>query len=291
LGNVATSIEIQIQILKNRGMIIDIPEAKVCEVLLDIGYYRLGFYWHPYQMNKSHQFKVGTKFSNVLALYYLDVDLRHTLHKYLNRIEVNFRTKLVYAVSNHYPNCPNWFSESSIVKTTFLNNLAKIYNEKFKSRNRVIKLHHAKYLHHNFAPAWKTLEYFTFGTNLNLYRNIINEDVKKQISLTYQIENTKKFQVIIGAMLELRNACAHGDVLFDFNLPLGVPNFSVFQLSGSDRQSIFACYQVLRFLLSSISMNRKNQLDSEVHALLHAYRGNTAINNIITNNMKFRIEM
>lgn len=59
-------------------------------------------------------------------------------------------------------------------------------------------------------------------------------------------------------MLELRNACAHGDVLYDFNLPMGLPNFSVFGFIGSDRQSIFACYKVLSYLIKSISVNRQN---------------------------------
>ena len=44
----ATSIEEQIELLQNRGMkVADKEKAK--EVLLDIGYYRLGFYWFPYE--------------------------------------------------------------------------------------------------------------------------------------------------------------------------------------------------------------------------------------------------
>jgi abortive infection bacteriophage resistance protein len=52
--------------------------------LLDINY-RLGFYWHPFEINASHQFQEGTLFSNAVTLYYLDVDLRNLLLKYLNR--------------------------------------------------------------------------------------------------------------------------------------------------------------------------------------------------------------
>lgn len=42
----ATTIEEQIALLKNRGMIIG-DEDKAKEILMDIGYYRLGFYWFP----------------------------------------------------------------------------------------------------------------------------------------------------------------------------------------------------------------------------------------------------
>jgi abortive infection bacteriophage resistance protein len=39
----AKTLEKQIEILKERGMSIE-NEGKACESLLDIGYYRIGFY-------------------------------------------------------------------------------------------------------------------------------------------------------------------------------------------------------------------------------------------------------
>ena len=48
MGNIAKNVDEQIDLLQSRGMIInDIEKAK--EVLLDVGYYRLGFYWFPYE--------------------------------------------------------------------------------------------------------------------------------------------------------------------------------------------------------------------------------------------------
>ena len=60
-------------------MCFDWDEKKVKDVLLDIGYYRLGFYWHPFSIDKEHNLVPDTKFSDVVALYYLDVDLRNIL--------------------------------------------------------------------------------------------------------------------------------------------------------------------------------------------------------------------
>lgn len=287
MGQIATSIADQIQKLKDRGMVFQCDEEKVKEHLLDIGYYRLGFYWKPFEIDEAHNFSEGTKFSDVITLYYLDVDLRNILNKYLTRLEINFRTKLVYYVSNKYKESPTWFADESVVKRGFVNNLVKIYDSKFKTTNKVIKNHHNKYINHIHAPAWKTLEFFTFGTNLNLYRNLKNEDIQKRIAKEFEIENPEKFQTIIGAMLELRNACAHGDMLYDFNLPLGLPNFSVFNFNGSDRQSISACYKVLKFLMQSISVNRQNDLEKEIKELLDRHQENEVIQNIIVTKMKF----
>ena len=93
MAGIANDVENQILKLQERGMILDLEPEKVKEILLDIGYYRLGFYWNPFEINTSHQFQEGTLFSNAVTLYYLDVYLRNLLLKYLNRIEINFRTK------------------------------------------------------------------------------------------------------------------------------------------------------------------------------------------------------
>ena len=48
MGQFATTVEEQITLLETRGMLLDYPMEKVKEILLDVGYYRLGFYWHPF---------------------------------------------------------------------------------------------------------------------------------------------------------------------------------------------------------------------------------------------------
>jgi len=100
MGNITTTIDQQIAKLEERGMILDLPAEKIKEILLDIGYYRLGFYWHPFEVDDKHNLKEEIRFSTVLELYYMDVDLRHLLIKFINRIELSFRTKIIYYVSN-----------------------------------------------------------------------------------------------------------------------------------------------------------------------------------------------
>jgi len=116
-------------------MIFDFEEEKIKEFLLDIGYYRLGFYWNPFEKDTDHNFTEGTKFSDVIKLYYLDVDLRHILLKYINRIELNFRTKVVYYVSNKYKNSPTWFADPAVVNQK-LSDVNNFYNEKFINTNK-----------------------------------------------------------------------------------------------------------------------------------------------------------
>lgn len=103
----ATTIDEQIEKLQSRNIKIeDIEKAK--EQLLDIGYYRLGFYLFPFEEsypnreNRTHKMKPNTSFDDAVKLYYFDFDLRNLLLRYTSRIEVAFRTYLTYYISNNF---------------------------------------------------------------------------------------------------------------------------------------------------------------------------------------------
>ena len=81
----------------------------------------------------------------MIDLYYLDVDLRSILMRYTNRIEINFRTKLIYEASNKYRNIPTWFAKHNLVMNSFITKLENVYyTDDFKSKNFPIYKHHSK---------------------------------------------------------------------------------------------------------------------------------------------------
>jgi abortive infection bacteriophage resistance protein len=116
MGIKAITVEAQIQKLISRGMVMDLGIPKTKEILLDIGYYRLGFYWNPFEIDVQP----NTKFSDVVKLYYLDIDLKHILNKAINRIEINFKTQLIYYTSIKYDKNPIWFADKKIVKRDYV---------------------------------------------------------------------------------------------------------------------------------------------------------------------------
>lgn len=164
-------------LLESRGMKLDLSNKKINEILLDIGYYRLGFYWNPFEKDSNHNFADDTKFSDAVELYYLDSDLRHLLSKYLNRIEIHFRTQLIYFVSNHYKESPTWFADENIMRSNFLSELPKYYNDYFIKNNKAIMAHHKKHINDKYAPSWKTLEFLPFGSILAIYRSLKDLEV------------------------------------------------------------------------------------------------------------------
>lgn len=288
MGNKATRIDEQIQLLKDRGMALEYPEEKVKELLLDIGYYRLGFYWNPFEVDKNHTFEKGTTFKDVVKLYYLDFDLRNLLTRYITRIEINFKTKLIYYVSNKYKNSPTWFIDNEVMNGNFIISFNKIYNEKFIKNNKPIKKHHDKYINHKYAPAWKTLEFFTFGMVLTVFKSLKDDGLKKRIANEFGVMNPKKFINLMETIVLVRNYCAHGDVLFDLRTPKGITVIPDIEFDKNDRNSLNACIKVVLFFLNSVSKNRKNDLENELKKIFENLYSNDKLKAIIHNYIKYR---
>ena len=290
MGNIATDIASQISLLGKRGMILDLPEEKIKEHLLDIGYYRLGFYWHTFEKNHDHEFKEQTKFSDVIKLYYLDTDLRNLLLKFTNRIEINFRTKVIYHVSNHYKESQTWFADPAIVPQETIDFVDKNYSSQFIKNNKPIKQHHFNHINDKYAPAWKTLEFLTFGNVFNIYKSIKNLELKEKISNEFGVVNLDKFYNLFKVVIDIRNSCAHGDVLYDYKRPQGIAVIPAIQFNNNDRSSLDSCIKVISFFLGSISKNRQTELNKEVKNIFEKFLDNKALSTIITKMTNYKFQ-
>tara|TARA_B100000780_G_C21107715_1_gene447430 strand:- start:51 stop:926 length:876 start_codon:yes stop_codon:yes gene_type:complete len=281
MAGVATSIGNQIKKLRERGMVLDIEEDKIKEILLDIGYYRLGFYWHPFEIDADHNFAEGTKFSTVIDLYYLDVDLRYLLIKYINRLELNFRTNLIYWASMRYDPNAIWYTDPTIMEQEYLKDIKSHYNKNFKKKNIQISKHHAKYPDDRYAPCWKTFEYYTFGSIVKVYEHIIDQDVRKEICLQYAIKKPERLQNFLDTLVFVRNSCAHSGVIFDLHIDEGVSGVPDVKFNNDYSHSLDSAIKALLYLMDNISSNRKNELEKKLVKLLDKFAGNDVIKDII----------
>ena len=201
-----------------------------------------------------------------MALYYFDNDLRNILAPYLHRIEVSFRTSIIYTVSNHYKKNPTWFADPKIVEGCFIADLPRFYSDIRK--NEPIKRHHQKYINDIYAPAWKTLEYMTFGNMLYLFENIKDDGVKEAIRTRFNVSNLDAFISQMKTIRTIRNVCAHGHNLFDlkFHTPIKVGELK--GLDAMQRSSISGGLIVIASILKSISENRTKELIDKINDLL-----------------------
>lgn len=290
MSKFAIEIAEQIQKLTDRGLCLKCYEPKkIEEILLDIGYYRMGFYCHPFLDTKSDSFHADTKISTIVDLYYLDADLKYILLKYINRIELNFRTKLIYYSSITYIKDPIWFINNQIMEDKFIADFKKSYTKKFIEDNITLKRHHKKYPNDIYAPAWKTFEYLTFGSIITIYSNLKNEKLKSEIANYYGANDIKKFLSLLHTIRQIRNICAHNGVLFDYNLPQSINSIPQIHFNKGDRNSIDACIKVISYFIKCVSENRQFDLERDLKNLLHNFKNDTLIKNVIINKMKIKI--
>ncbi len=262
-------------------------ENKAKEVLLDVGYYRLGFYWFPFEttypdkQNRDHKFKQGTDFDNVVKLYYFDFELRNILLKYLSRVEINFRTLLIYFVSNKYKNSPTWFIDPAVVsKAHIVSFNTKVYTPKFQC-NSVIAQHHRKYITDSYAPAWKTIEFMTLGNIITLYCSLNDNALKEQIAQKYAIKKVVVFENYIKLILNVRNVCAHGNILYDFAPINSIRKGPAMMNEVSKNQNLNGALKILMYLVKQVSKNRYNDLKKELLQILKKYTQREDIQQII----------
>ena len=267
----ATTIDQQLDLLKSRGLTINDAD-KAREILLDIGYYRLGFYLFPFEKsypelrNRTHEYVEGASFEDAVNLYYFDFDLRLLLMRYLNRIEIAFRTSLIYNLSNKYNTNPIWFVSPVVVNRPYAREFErKVYTSDFK-RNPVIHRHHQNNPNDRFAPAWKTLEFMTFGAVMKLYEQLKERDDKIFVAHEFGIRQVVTFESYMHTIRQVRNACAHGLLLYDLRLPQAIRRGPA-AYNSSERNNIIGAIRVISNIMGTISANRADDMSRQIKSL------------------------
>lgn len=215
------TIEQQVAQLKSRGLIIS-NEADAAYFLQNVSYYRLAGYWWPMQADKTqHTFKPNSTFENVVAIYNFDRELRLLMFDVIERIEIGFRTKLIYHLSNEIS--PWWFENSGHFKNAVehTETLLAIDRELKQTREVFIKEHYKKYhTDTRRPPAWKTLEIASLGNLSKLYGNLLPAiKSKDNIAKEFGTVNHSFLPSWLQSITQIRNVCAHHGRLWNKNLP------------------------------------------------------------------------
>ncbi|MDE6418852.1 MAG: Abi family protein [Duncaniella sp.] len=265
----ATTYGEQIATLKRHGLIVEDVE-KAEEYLSAIGYYRLGFYIYPFEetypaldKKRRHNVKAGTRFDDVVALYNFDMDLRNIVSKYLSEIEVVIRNTFIYQLSIKYNSNPTWFVDSSVMTTQFIDDF---YEKAYKSirKHESIRRHHEKY-RGQYAPAWKTMEYMTLGNMEVLYANLLLDKDKVLVSRYFGEPSSAAFKSYLGAIRDIRNACAHGNLLYELRLQDGVKvGKACASFKPHTSQTLCGALKVADYLLRRISVNKADNMWREL---------------------------
>lgn len=115
----------------------------------------------------------------------------------------------------------------------------------------------------------------TFGSVINLYKAIKEQRLKVTVANHYGIRYIEVFENYLEIVRELRNYCAHGNVLYDF-----VPFKYTFKYirrgpaevrGAKNYRNLKGSIAVVLYLLKQVSINRYNEMIDEIKAHIQHY--------------------
>ena len=276
---IAFTIDEQIIQLKKRGLEINTSDQAE-HFLAHISYYRLAGYWWPMQCDPKdeHQFKPGSKFAEVIALYNFDRELRSVAFDAIEKIEISLRTKLIYHLSHEFD--PWWFQNMALFQDVpqAVKTLATLAGEIDRSKDLFLKKHKEKHDDDlRFPPAWKSLEAASFGNLSKLYGNLKNTIAPKDtIAKEFGTVNHTYLPSWLQSITQIRNCCAHHSRLWNKNLPGTLkllPKPPHAWIADVPKQSEFPKIYVhlccLKYLLNVVQPN--NNLTGQLYDLFSKY--------------------
>mgnify|MGYP002452436279 CR=1 FL=1 len=212
-GKEFKTIDEQINILEVRGL--NFPDKSVARSFLyRNNYYRISGY--SLTLRNHDVFAAGVTFQNIIDIYEFDRSLRQILLKYIELIEVSFKS--IYSYEFTRVCGPTGYLDINNFTDT------KTYNEimvKAEEQKRT-RLPHEAYLKHYITelhediPLWAFVDLLTISNISRLYK-ISRADVKKTIAQKFGLD--KKGDEILGRFMHhmtiIRNLCAHGSRLFN----------------------------------------------------------------------------
>lgn len=286
MGRKAKPLSDQIDLLIKRGMIVRDRE-KARQILLEIGFYRMSFYWFPFELrypdnlDPNHKFRDGTDFDDALRLYAFDFNMRNSLLRPLERIETAFRTYMIYQVSTRYPQSPTWFADSKVVQPHQAEGFERAIYIPMKRQNPEIRLHHQRFPRDRFAPAWKTLEFMTLGSICTLYCSLLSSNLKREIASHFGVGSIETFECYIEVIRDLRNACAHGNILYSFR-PDEILRGPAMHGKSIPQRNLAGALAVVEHFLRVISNRLLNEFKEEIDHLLSEFSITPATRHVLS---------
>lgn len=221
------TLDEQIEILKNRGLVInDVDKAE--NLLLRENYFFINGYRHIFLKNrKEDKFINGTTFEELYAVFQFDRSFRNILFKNLLIVENNLKSIISYRLSKKYG-----IREKDYLKpSNFSQDVKKVrqVNDVLNKIKRQIKLNgrqHSATLHYlsnyGYVPLWILVKLLSFGMINELY-SILKPEDKLSIAEYYNLD-VETLGIYIGLLSNYRNLCAHEDIVYDHRTQKEIPD-------------------------------------------------------------------
>lgn len=282
------TIEEQIEILKERNLIID--EEKTKEIFRENNYYYLiNGYKDLFidENSEEEKYKEGVSLEEIFALYNFDSEIRSTFLKYILKIERRMDTYIAYEFSRQY-------GEQSYLIGANFNNNSKITDSRIKSLiadinsnistqirngNKMLSHYMAQY---GYIPLWVLIRIITFG-QISKFYDLMKQQDQNKVAKKFGVRE-KELKTYIHNLAIIRNICAHDEKLYDIRLKNTImqndihKRFNLVLQNGqyaNGFKDLFSIVIILKVLLNekefkefyNIVINEIKKLDNEIKSI------------------------
>jgi len=208
----------QIEILKNKGLVINDPEY-ASTVLLRENYFFLNGYRHLFMKSSvDKRYIEGTTFEEVYSLFLFDRTFRNIIFKNILIIENNIKSIISYQLSLKY----GYREKDYLTPKNFTTNREKNkqVNDILRKMKRQISVNatgHSATMHYvnnyGFIPLWVLVKVLSFGIVGELY-SILKKEDQIAISELYNLDVDTLINYLT-ILSNYRNLCAHEDIVYE----------------------------------------------------------------------------
>lgn len=249
------TISEQLEILRQRGLKIN-GDEKAKDFLLKNNYYRISGY--SLTLRSNDVFFPQASFQNIVDIYCFDHEIRSLLLKYLETIEVTFKSVYAYEFSRingplEYLS-PHCFTDADKHRET----IEKAKKQEATRRTQEAFLKHFSELNQEL-PLWVFVDLLTIA-NISVLYSISQADV--QSAVAKHLCPGPQGEYLLGRFMHsltiLRNLCAHGgrlfNRLFEQKPKLSTRERKMLRINedgGEDNEHLFSYVLVMRRLLAA----------------------------------------
>ena len=221
------TIDEQVEILKNKGLIIE-DEIETKELLLRENYFFINGYRHVLMNSISDtKFVVGSTFRELYSIFLFDRNFRNIIFKNILVIENQLKSIISYQLSKKYGyrekdylNIKNFTSDRTKSKRV------KDLIDKMKRQIRINVPQHSATMHYlnsyGYIPLWVLVKVLSFGIVCELY-TILKQEDKIEIAEIFNTTSTM-LENSLTILSNYRNLCAHEDIVFEHKTERVIPD-------------------------------------------------------------------
>ncbi len=255
------TIDEQVEILKNKGLIIE-DENEAKELLLRENYFFINGYRHLLMNStKDKTFVVGSTFRELYSIFLFDRNIRNIIFKNILVIENQLKSTISYQLSKKY----GYREKDYLNVKNFTNDRTKIRRvkdlvDKMKRQIRVNVPQHNATIHYlnnyGYIPLWVLVKVLSFGIVCELFTILKQED---KLDVASIFNTTPSFmEDTLSILSNYRNLCAHEDIVFEHKTERVIPNtvyhegLGINKMDGEyiyGKNDIFAVIIILKIML------------------------------------------